>query len=362
MKANATQSLLLPQRLSLMAQTVQSLREGIRAGHWRSHLPGERELCAHLQVGRNTLRAALNELQRKGWLEVVQGQRRRIKSMGTRGAANIRKRVVAVLSPSAFLAMSPAGMFLIDALRDRLTQAGCEVEFHVNRACFSERPARALEKLVRDHPATVWLLSVSKEPMQRWFIQRQLPCLVMGSCRRDIPLLSVDADYLAACRHAGGVLLRKGHKHVALVLPRGAYGGDADSEKGLREALADTPATRLHVLRHDGSASHLCSLLDEALRLPNPPTAYLVARTIHVLTVMMHLMRRGKRIPQDAAIISRDDDPLLQSATLDVARYSVNLGRFARRVSTAARQLAETGALPAHAIRLTPQFFPGETI
>jgi len=232
----------------------------------------------------------------------------------------------------------------------------------VNRACFSERPARALEKLVSDHPAAVWILSVSKEPMQRWFIQRQLPCLIMGSCRRGIPLPSVDADHLATCRHAGGVLLRKGHKRIALVLPQGAHGGDTDSEKGLREALADASGARLTVLRHDGSASHLCSLLDETLRLPAPPTAYLVARTMHVLTVMMHLMRRGKRIPQDIAIVSRDDDPFLQSATPAVARYSVNLAQFARRISTAARQLAETGALPAQAIRLIPRFLPGETM
>jgi DNA-binding GntR family transcriptional regulator len=49
------------------------------AGHWQGHLPGERELCAKLQVSRHTVRAALDELERDGLLEVSDRQRRKIK-------------------------------------------------------------------------------------------------------------------------------------------------------------------------------------------------------------------------------------------------------------------------------------------
>ena len=87
-----------------------------------------------------------------------------------------------------------------------------------------------------------------------------------------------------------------------------------------------------------------------------------MARARHVLTVMMHLMRRGRRIPQDVAVISRDDDAFFQHATPSVSRYAINQPQFARRLAMAARQLAETSTLPARAIRLMPQFIPGETI
>lgn len=363
MKAQVPPPPLLPRRLSLVAQTVHSLREGIRTGHWQKQLPGERELCAHLQVSRPTLRAALAELQRKGWIEVAHRRRRRIRARPAGDRSRAQEPEIAMLSPCSFQAMPPPIMFLMDVLRDQLAEAGYTIKLHVNRACFSAQPMRALGKLVRHSPAAVWVVFGSKEPMQRWFIRQQWPCLVVGSCAPAIVLPSVDADHRATCRHAGGVLLRRGHRRLALVLPQDAYGGDVVSEEGLREALGATPGTApLRVMRHNGTAAHLGSLVDEALHSSTPPTAFLVARAAHVLTVMMHLMRRGKRIPHDVAVISRDDDPFLQSTSPAVTRYAINPAQFARRVSLAARQLAETGTLPAHAIRLMPTFIAGETV
>ena len=68
----------LPQRLSLVSQAADILREQLAAGLCGDILPGERALCARLQVSRPTLRAALETLRREGWLEVSQGRRRRI--------------------------------------------------------------------------------------------------------------------------------------------------------------------------------------------------------------------------------------------------------------------------------------------
>ena len=157
------------------------------------------------------------------------------------------------------------------------------------------------------------------------------------------------------------MLRSKGHTRIALVRPEVAYGGEEDSEEGLREALADN-ASALLVLRHDGTAAHLCMLLDKALRSTRPPTAFLVARAVHVLTVMMHLMQLGKRIPQDVAVVSRDDETFLQHTVPSVTRYAASPTQFARRVSAAARRLAESGALPPRAIRLMPRLISGETV
>ena len=352
----------LPRRLSLVTQTARALRENLRSGLWGEQLPGERELCARLQVSRPTLRAALDELQRDGWLDVTSRKRRRILSAPVPSGAPSREPIIAVISPRPLLAMSPSAVVMVDELRTNLSRAGFQLELLVAPTAFTAQPERALESLVARTPAAAWMVFGSREPMQRWFLSRQLPCLVAGSCAPGVALPSVDIDYRATCRHAGGLFRRKGHRHLALVLPESSTGGEADSEQGLREALADDDSASLVVLRHDGTAAHVCRLLDKVMRTATPPTAFLVARAVHVLTVVTHFQRQGKQLPRDLAIISRDDETFLQHLTPTVARYATNPTQFTRRISLAARQLAETGSLPPRAIRLMPKFLPGETV
>lgn len=349
-----------PQRCSLVTQTAASLRAGLLAGLWPERLPGERELARRLQVSRRTLRAALAELERQGWLDTTARQRRRaLRGCGLPAPAAGRQ-VIGVLSPGSLLARPMT--FVMDALRERLDEAGLRVEFHAQRSCYSARPAAALQRLTQEHPAAAWLILGAREPLQRWAQRRRLPCLLAGSCVPGLNLPSVDVDYHAACHHAGGVLWRKGHRRIALVLPRAALGGDVASEAGLRAALHGLPGARLQVLRHDGSAAHLGRLLDAAQGGPRPPTAYLVAHAAPVLTVMMHLLRRGIRLPEDVSVIARDDDPVLQAASPVVARYVTDPPLLVRRMVRALRRLAETGEWPPEAIRLVPAFVAGETL
>ncbi len=361
MKPDTTSSPRLPQRISLVTLTAQSLRESMQAGHWQGHLPGERELCARLQVSRHTLREALQELQREGFLEVSDRQRRRIKT-AVKAKKAVHARVIALISPRPLLEMSPSTVVMVDDLRDQLSRVGFSFEVHVSTACFSATPARALEALTTRSPAAAWLVFGSLEPVQSWFMRRQLPCLVVGSCAPGISLPSIDTDYRALCRHAGGMLCAKGHKHIAFIRPVGDYGGDLQSEQGLREALNGSQAPTLQVILHDGTATHLCALLDKALRSSRPPTACVVARAMHALTVLMFLTQRGKRIPQDIAVISRDDEAFLKHTVPATTRYAANTAQFARSVCKAARQLAEAGTLPAKAIRLMPRMIRGETL
>lgn len=348
--------------MSLVAQTVQTLKDGIESSHWRGQLPSERDLCESLQISRRTLRAALVELEITGCIQVVGRQPRQILQSQAIKDKTSTKKVIGVLSPSSFLSLSSPIAYVMDTMRARLTSAGYYVRFHIDSACYSNNPSRSLGKCFADHPSSAWLVLSAQEPLQRWLKSSGHPCIVLGSTIHGITLPSIDTDYFAACHHAGGLLLRSGHRNVALVLPEGRYGGDIASEEGFRAALATMPGAHVRVLRHASSASSVCSLLDKILNTSDPPTAYVIARAAHVMTVMMHLMRRGRRIPEDVTILSRDDDPILEATSPRVARYAMQPKQLANRIALALGQLAETGILSRTNTRLVPEYVPGETL
>jgi DNA-binding LacI/PurR family transcriptional regulator len=350
--------------VSLVAQTVQLLREGIQAGDWRDYLPGERELCERFQVSRPTMRGALEKLRLEGWLEVVHGKRRRILAPRACRANGPRTKTIAMLSPVPLRSVPPFVLCWTDLLRAHLSREGFDLQLHVSQKCLAPRPSHSLAALVARVPAAVWVLFLSTAGMQRWFADRKQPCLVAGTCAPGIGLPSVDVDHRAVARHAAALLWRKGHRRAALLLPRGAHGGDTETEAGFREAFAASasdPGEPL-VLQHDGSVTGVKSCLDVALCPPRPATAFLVARTAHVLTVVTHLLRRGLRIPQDVAVISRDDDVSLEFLTPAVTRYVSAPEDFARRLLRVAIQLAQTGFTPHKPVRLMPKFVVGETV
>lgn len=351
-----------PQRIPLTALTVQSLRDCIASGLWQEHLPGERELCAILQVSRQTLRAALAQLRDEGVLAVSARQRWKILQPTAEDRTPPPSHVVAAISPRPLEAMNPSAIVMVDQLRADLSRAGFDLVIHVSSACFSNQPARALDALVRRNPSAVWLLFGSLEPMQRWFLRRSVPCIVVGSCIGEIPLPSVDINHRAVCRHAGALLKRKGHRSIAFVRPVGEFGGDTESEEGLREALFVGDASKLQVIRHNGTPAHLCALLDKAGRQSGAPTAFVVARALHALTVTTYFTRQGRRIPRDVAVLSRDDDLFLEHAVPVVTRYASSPLLFARRLCHAIRQLAEGGTLPKQPVRLMPKLINGETV
>lgn len=352
---------LRPKRPSLVTESARALRETLVRGIWRDHLPGERELCLNFQVSRPTLRAALELLEREGMLERSPRRRTRILASRTVSAQGRPKRLIAAISPRPLLSMPPSAVVMVDELRTGLARAGFTLEVFVSPACFTRRPDRALQELTSQVKAAAWITFGSREDTQRWFHSRNLPCLVAGSCAPGIPLPSVDIDYRAACRHAGGLLKRKGHERVLLCLPESSTGGEAASEAGFREGFREENPGNLAVLKHNGSPDHLRGQLDRIFATRKPPTGLVIARAVHILTVLTYFLERGVRPGRDLSLISRDDESFLEHVSPRISRYSVDATVFQRKLVQSALRLAENRTSRPLPIRLIPVYLPGET-
>ncbi len=348
----------VPPRPSLITHSADFLREALLTGEWTDVLPSERTLCTRLRISRPTLRAVLAQLEREGVISAVENKKRRILAVSPKQPGKARSSVIALLSPVPQQAMPPFVLFWVDALRELLAEAGHQLEVHASAHCFVAKPAGGLKKLTQRVQAAAWVLFRSTPTMQRWFVDQNLPVVIAGSCGEDIDLPSVDLDYRATCRHAAVMLRQKGHKQIALLLPDAAHGGDVESEIGYREALGNADA---NIIRHHEQAEQVVEQLEMVLRHKPTATAFLVARSIHTLTVITHLLRRGHQLPRDFAVVSRDDDAFLDHVVPRVTRYSADAAKFAKGLSKLVLELAQTGRTSTKPVRLMPDLRRGET-
>lgn len=360
MKALSSIPLPLPERVSLVTQTGRILRQGLETGRWPGALPGERQLAEQLRVSRPTLRAALGQLEKEGLFHNTQGKRRQLLSGSAKrkGGKASSPKSICLLSPHTLEAVPPFALFWIDELRARLAEQRLSMEFVVRPSAYHPKAEKAWAELVQSHPSAAWVLFLSNEPMQRWFADQKVPALVVGSCPPDDPLPSVDVDYRAACRHAAQWFGGHGHKRLALLLPSSGCPGDEESEQGFREGAA---GGEVKVVRHDATVTGVCAKVDRLLATAEAPTAFLIARSAHALTVLTHLQRKGIKVPQEVALISRDEDPYLQHAVPAVARYTSRPQQFARKVGEALVQVLEPTGGRVKVVRLMPEFARGET-
>lgn len=350
-------------RPSLVEQAVETLRRALQEGVWVERMPGERELSRQLNVSRPTLRAALEVLHAEGWVKVAQGRQRQIVGRA-KGAAVERLRTVGVLTPLPLQEIPPFALCWMDRLRELLAQAGLQLEIHSGRRWYSRRPEKDLAALTQQAPAGAWLLLMTNERMQRWFMKSHLPAVLLGSTYPGIELSSVDFDYRAVCRHAAGQFLQRGHRRIVLLMESEEGAGDRESAAGFLEAFQTRTgrAAVPMIVHHAGTPESIRHHLQHLFSATETPTAFLVARSMPALMTASELMRRGHRVPRDVAVISRDSDYFHEYFSPQLARYHADPEVHARRLSRIVCKMVTGDMSRSNCVRIMPRFFPGQSL
>jgi LacI family transcriptional regulator len=178
----------------------------------------------------------------------------------------------------------------------------------------------------------------------------------------DLPFR--DLDHRAMCRHAAGILLARGHRRLALILPKTRLAGDIESEAGFAEGVEQSGHTDAAAIfcRHDATAPGIAQALRRLFEQDAPPTGLLVVNPNHYLTVASRLGQLGRAVPRDISIISRDEDPFLSFVWPRPACYLASPPALAKSLLRPVLELLEGGVVSQRAVRLMPKFSPGETV
>lgn len=345
---------------SIAMQVAQALRAEIAAHTWNRALPGERQLAERFQVSRKTVRKALAELRAEGVLRTERGRGSSLAVRKTRRRAPPPR--IALLLPEPLEQTRPFTALWVNRLMGLLQEIGHPLQIFHGAKYFGASASRSLARLTSAHPASCWIVARSNRPLQEWFAASGLPALISGSAHPGVALPSVDVDHRALCRHSAALLLRHGHRRLALFLETGGHGGDVESEQGFREGLVAAPDTPDPlVCSPERSTASVIRELRRLLARPAPPTGLLLSNSYSYLTVHSYLASVGLRVPRDISIVSRDEETFLRFMYPMPTYYSTPPAKFAHALHQALKRILAGDRTP-FASRIMPDLVKGESV
>jgi DNA-binding LacI/PurR family transcriptional regulator len=352
----------MPVRSSLVQECIRVILLRLEAGEWSGGLPGERTLAQKLDVGRDTVRLALQQLEHDRVVSPAEsGRKRRVLNVkDRRSAKQDRELRIGVLSPRRLEQLPQPILFEIDHLRRALSQNGGSLDLFSPSWFENEDPTRHLARLLEDEPCNAWVLFRTTEQIQRWFAKSAIPCLVRGYPFAEGLLPHLDVNWEATARHACGRLWRHGHGRVGILIPPGQLRGVEAAVKGARE-LGEADFSLIE-LPENGTVEGVCKALARALQMKNPPTAIIAIRPRQAATALTWLGTQRIRIPADFGIVSLAHEPFMDHFVPEISAYRLDPATVSKLVIRRVKTLIS--GIPGRTINpwIMPQVVKGASI
>lgn len=322
----------MPSRGNLVVECARVIRLRIVEGEWRGVLPGERRLAEVLEVGRDTVRLALQLLEREQVLSPTQaGSKRNILHDSDHSETPRSQALrIGMLSPRPLEQLSQPMLFEVDHLRRALAEKGGSLELFAPGWYEQKNPAKRLAQLVKDEPCSAWILFRSSARIQQWFVHSKVACLIRGYPHAMVNLPHLDVDWEATARHAAGRLWRFGHRRVGILIPTDALRGVDAAVKGA--AGLGEPDFSVLEISENGTVEGVIMALSRALKLKAPPTAVIATRPRQAATAMTWLASQGIGVPSRISVISLAHEPFLDHLVPAISGYRVDPETVSKQV------------------------------
>lgn len=314
----------MPIRGNLVEECVRVIRLRLSHGEWSGGLPGERTLAQILQVGRDTVRLALQRLEyEKVLLPAKAGSKRTVLIVPDHTLGSQEKALrIGILSPRRLEQLQQPTLFEVDHLRRALAEKGGTLDLFSPSWFEQKDPTKHLARLIEDEPCSAWVLFRTSAQIQRWFAKSGIPCLVRGYPHTADLLPHLDVDWEVTARHASGRLWRQGHRRVGILVPPRLLRGVEAAIKGA--STLGEPDFSVIEMPENGTADGVSRALARALKLKSPPTAIIALRPRQSATTLTWLGTQRIRVPVDFGVISLSHDPFLDDLVPELSGYRVN--------------------------------------
>jgi DNA-binding LacI/PurR family transcriptional regulator len=291
--------------LSLVDQFVAHLREAIVRGDLSGTMPGIRRLAKVHGLGTNTVIAAVERLESKGFL-VPQGVGKRSRITLPEGVRPQGLRVIILLYEK-----NDAKVDYMVTLRYQLQEMGFSADFAEKSLCELGMDLKRVARLVKKAEADAWIIFGAPREVLEWFAAGPVPAFSLSGWLRSVDIGGAGPDKLDAIVAVVRRLTGLGHQRIVLLSREerrkpvpGAFEQAFLEEMKARGASIgrynfpdweDTP---------EGFHACLTSLFQHT-----PPTA-LIPDTLELYMATMHFLTgKGIRVPADVSLVCTDPHP-----------------------------------------------------
>ncbi|HEX5791123.1 MAG TPA: substrate-binding domain-containing protein [Luteolibacter sp.] len=293
--------------LSTTEQVVEHIRQAMVAGELRGNMPGIRKLAQTLEVSANTVVAAVEQLEKKGFL-VPQGHGRRSRIVLPEHLARQAFRVSLLPYERADIQLDYAM-----EIQQRLREQGYIVHIAEKSLLEMQLKAEEVSRMASNSKTDAWVVFSSTQDILEWFASQPVPTFALFGRFRKVPIAGIGLDKVSAFRAAVRRLMELGHRRIVLLQPK--HNREPVPALLIRETLQEMAANGIPVSSYnipdwEQSPDGLWRRLD-ALFETDPPTALILDRPNELIATQSYLAQRGIFAPRDVSLIS-DDDPLLE--------------------------------------------------
>lgn len=305
------------------------LRGEILEGHLSGAMPGVSRLVEGLGVGTKTVLAAVEELERDGYLE-DQGPRRprRIVAPETVGKTHTLRIAILHHEPLA-LALG----YMIE-LQHVLEQAGHDAFFTGKCLIEMKMDVGRVGQLVRQTGADAWVIQSASSEVLEWFVNAGVPAFALFGRRQGLSMAGTGPDKVRTYRDVVRRMAALGHRRmVLLTLKARRLPEPGVSEQAFLEELAaqGIPPSSYNLPDWEENPEGIRKMVDSLFRV-TPPTALLLDEAYLFHAVKHHLSQRGIRVPKDVSLICTDPDRTFSWCQPSIAHITWESGPVLRRV------------------------------
>jgi len=362
-----------PKRLSILAQTVEILRQGIIEARWLKVLPQERLLCEELDVSRSTIRRALKQIEQLGFIAPAQrGTRRQISHKITEVSKTnvsptpqheIEKSVIwLTVDDISSLTSTIKNLYIL--VQKRLEVVNCKLRIITLPHKPLSNPSRYLKEWIKDFSCSAWILHSMPRNVQTWFSKHQRNAYLFGNPAKNVSLGGININNSSAISHAVSMFRRLHHKNICLLRRKEDLVGELDIENTFLASLDPTEKANSTVLKAEHERSDLDRIFKRTFhtRQINRPTVIFCTQPALLIFALTWLQQHQIKIPDQVSLCLLRSQKLLNHITPSLAHYEINEDRIAPAALPALLDLIETGACSSQVISLIPDFIPGQSL